>query len=433
MSHISESAEDLQLFHHGIKGMKWGVRREDGPDGTVSSNPSVKAQKRAARQEAKSQKRETKARVIESKVSKADVRISELQKELNSMPPKFRNMHARNVKMSELKELSSHRNRLQKDADAVRNGKMTRNQKLVVAGGIAVASVATMVAYGQMQQSGQLNSLKLRGEAFLKGETFDFAKNPAFAKTNMDADEVLENVVKGLNPHYKEMGGAMNCRRVSYAYELRRRGYDVTATPTSVGWGQSESGVINALTPGGKKKYGSASVSSMVVNPEKSIRSLIDGDTRSNPSTFMKNIKGSLRTDPNEVKEQFKDIPGMSKASGIPKKVLKGLKRSYADHNTRAPLKAEDLRSAFKDLPNGARGEVLWNFNKFGHSMSWEIFDGEPVIFDTQKAQRYSVDDAGISKMMKKWGESSEAEITRLDDVPIDPTFLSRWATNTKR
>lgn len=34
---ISESSEDFELFHYGIKGMKWGIRRKEGPDGTVSS------------------------------------------------------------------------------------------------------------------------------------------------------------------------------------------------------------------------------------------------------------------------------------------------------------------------------------------------------------------------------------------------------------
>jgi hypothetical protein len=30
------------LAHYGIPGMKWGIRRERGPAGTVSSNPAVK-------------------------------------------------------------------------------------------------------------------------------------------------------------------------------------------------------------------------------------------------------------------------------------------------------------------------------------------------------------------------------------------------------
>lgn len=34
---MSEDPADFELAHHGIKGMKWGVRRKDGPSGTVSS------------------------------------------------------------------------------------------------------------------------------------------------------------------------------------------------------------------------------------------------------------------------------------------------------------------------------------------------------------------------------------------------------------
>lgn len=34
---IPTSSEDLELFHYGIKGMKWGVRRPEGSDGNVSS------------------------------------------------------------------------------------------------------------------------------------------------------------------------------------------------------------------------------------------------------------------------------------------------------------------------------------------------------------------------------------------------------------
>lgn len=30
-----EHSSDLELFHYGVKGMKWGVRRPEGPDGRV--------------------------------------------------------------------------------------------------------------------------------------------------------------------------------------------------------------------------------------------------------------------------------------------------------------------------------------------------------------------------------------------------------------
>lgn len=53
---ISENSEELELFHYGIKGMKWGVRRPDGPDGTVSSRVRRK-EKREAKAAAKSEAR----------------------------------------------------------------------------------------------------------------------------------------------------------------------------------------------------------------------------------------------------------------------------------------------------------------------------------------------------------------------------------------
>lgn len=36
-----DNVDDV-LAHYGIKGMRWGVRRADGPDGNVSSNPAAK-------------------------------------------------------------------------------------------------------------------------------------------------------------------------------------------------------------------------------------------------------------------------------------------------------------------------------------------------------------------------------------------------------
>jgi hypothetical protein len=38
---VNDALVDDVLEHYGIKGMKWGIRRKDGPDGTVSSNPAV--------------------------------------------------------------------------------------------------------------------------------------------------------------------------------------------------------------------------------------------------------------------------------------------------------------------------------------------------------------------------------------------------------
>ncbi len=53
----------------------------------------------------------------------------------------------------------------------------------------------------------------------------------------------------------------MNCRRCTFAYEMRRRGYDVAATRTTNGRGQTAVGVYNALnTEGDIAKVGKLSM-----------------------------------------------------------------------------------------------------------------------------------------------------------------------------
>lgn len=39
---FAELKVEADAEHHGIKGQRWGIRRERGPEGTVSSNPAVK-------------------------------------------------------------------------------------------------------------------------------------------------------------------------------------------------------------------------------------------------------------------------------------------------------------------------------------------------------------------------------------------------------
>lgn len=41
---MSHEEFERTMAHHGIKGQRWGIRRKEGPDGNVSSNPSVKTE-----------------------------------------------------------------------------------------------------------------------------------------------------------------------------------------------------------------------------------------------------------------------------------------------------------------------------------------------------------------------------------------------------
>lgn len=42
---MSDSSKDLELFHYGIKGMKWGVSRDVGANGRVSGRAAKKIEK----------------------------------------------------------------------------------------------------------------------------------------------------------------------------------------------------------------------------------------------------------------------------------------------------------------------------------------------------------------------------------------------------
>lgn len=376
------------LMHYGVKGMKWGRRKKQD---TSSSSTSSKAdptvdEVKSAKDAAKAEKREARAKAFDGKAAKLNVSIKEIDAELAAVPPGF--IH--NYKRNNLKEaraiLERDRQLAEKSAKAVRDGKLTPTQKKVIVGAAVVTVAAAAIYMGTKVDSGEFNSMKLRGQAFLKGEKSPFRERADFADKNMSADQVYSKVVKGINPHYKTQGGSINCRRTAIAYELRRRGYDVVATPSNFGTGQSESGLINAVTPGKRNLTRTDSIMKMVGNGS-GLRGKAAGDTRTNPA----------------------DTASLSRTT------------------------VKTLTDAFSKQPDGARGEIVFNFGSFGHAMAYEIFGGKPVIFDAQKAQKYTVDDASLGKMFAKWGMAGAAEITRLDNIDLDLNFLSRWATHTTK
>lgn len=396
------------LEHYGTKGMRWGVRKEEetgertstgkivgrpstgkiGESTSTGKTKSVAPASVSALSE-KAQKR------VDKFMTRSDVmgtQISELKRSNEALagsrnPAKA---YERYVNDQSIKQLDKSQQRALKDAEAVKKGKLTSTQKKMIIGGVAVAGVLAYAAVVKGQQSGALNSWQLLAQARLQGQKVPFNVNKDLAR-KMDASELLNHVAKPVNPGYSKAGGKMNCRRSTYAYELRRRGFDVHATTSATGWGQSESGVINALTPGAKNFYRSRSVSDAVVKTGTS--SVARGDTRLTP------VKKIL-------------VDGL---------VNKDLLRSATASSSQKVL--EELAKQ----PNGARGEVLFKFPSFGHSMAYEIVDGKPHIFDSQKGTLYN---AATKMVESKWDGFNGAEITRLDNVELDYNFLSRWADN---
>lgn len=350
------------LAHYGVKGMRWGHRKDE-------------EQATADRQA----KREVKAQKFVNKAAAFQTRITALE---NSGMSKY----AISVRTDELKK---ERDRALSDADAKRQGKMTSTQKKVVIGASITAGLLATYLVQDTIQSGEATRLIAKGKEHFSGEEFKFKKNEKLADRNMSVDDIHERVVKHVNPDYGKMGTKMNCRRATFAYEMRRRGYDVQATKTTNGNGQTAYGLHKATTPS-----------------EKDFRT------------------GKIRTMKSFAKETF--------APDHEEKPLTSL-ISNLDAGSRERIPAgSNPKSIFEKLdqqPNGSRGElgVMWQMGG-GHSVAYEVFNGKAVIFDAQSGKKLETPEA----FTKALGNVKSAGFTRLDNIELNEEYLMKWMKNAK-
>lgn len=372
-----QEIEDF-LEHFGVKGMKWGVRNEDdgGSGRSGSSEPGLRSRLATRQAEAKARS----AANFTARAAKKKVRISEIDKEIASLPDGDRRAYYKKSNLKYERELTQR----QIDADMRQAGKiekarLTPTQKKVLIGAAVVGGVLAAHYLSNNHERIGANIRRIQSERTYGSQ---FRINKDLADTNLSASQIRERVSASVNPNFRSAGGQMNCRRSTFAYELRRRGYDVEATTSSMGMGQSETGLINALIKGDKNIFRRASLSSMVVST---------GDARSRPTAR------DLRANP-AFTEKVKDVAK--------------LKDALAKHGP------------------GARGEVVFNEEAFGHSLSWENIKGVPHLFDNQKGAHFPVTAEGLKKFADKWGHPKEMDITRLDNLDLDLNFLGQWVKN---
>lgn len=370
----SENLDDV-LQHFGTKGMKWGVRKS-------TSGSSDKD----ARREEKVKRLDAKAEGYRSKIS-------------NIQSQSVDGKRATKKQNSQIKKLAKKELQAIKDSKAKSEGKLTRREKQVLIGG---AIVATYAAYslGQAAQSGELNRLAMKGEAYLrKNSAPSFKKNSMFAKQFTDPDELFNSVVPGINDH-GAVGGKVNCRRATFAYEMRRRGNDVAATRTTSGLGQKSDGVFNAIHPN-EKIVGNSTLSGLRRDVKETYTKARAEQKGIKVDTPYMDFRNSLKANFTGMEEIDAKGPGMSN------RVFEGLAKQ----------------------PNNARGELAFNWSNGGaHSVAWEIVNNKPVIFDTQTGKMFKDPD-----MFKRYGDNiSAAAFTRLDDKPLNEDFLMRWVKNAK-
>lgn len=336
-----------ELTHYGVKGMRWGVRRSDEELGRA---------------------REKRAQKYEKKAADVDKEIARIQDS--------KRYTARTKKTLTQAHMATKTQALE-DAKAAREGRLTSDQKRMLKGAAIVGGIVLVVGAYSMQQSGEANRLRMKGKALIEGGDV-LKKNPKLGE-KMSVDQLMKNVVAPVNPDFGKPGAVMNCRRCTFTYEMRRRGYDVTSTKTLMGHGQTYLGLDAATAPGTK--------------PPKAT--------------------GILAT--------------LAKATVSKRNVNSAALGEEAVRGVAGDDLADNIFKSLRKMPDGARGElgVAWAAGG-AHSVAWEIVGGKPVIFDTQmgKTFRSGGDLAEYGAIIKN------AAVTRLDNRPLNDEFLLRWMKN---
>ena len=211
-----------ELVHFGVKGMKWGVRKQDDTSDRKTAKPI------SARREKKAKAKDAEAAATQSEIDRIRAKGKSVIPGLSG----FRNYQVNN--------LSTVRDQKLKDAADIREGKLTDGQKKALIG--AGIAAAVLIAYGSYKyvDSGKLNQRKTKDIPFKKNDLLTRKMGP---------DRLMKEVVAPINPDYGAPGTKMNCRRATMAYEMRRRGYDVQATLSRSATGQNPSSVIAVTDP----------------------------------------------------------------------------------------------------------------------------------------------------------------------------------------
>lgn len=271
------SASIDYLAHYGVKGMKWGVRK-DRSSSTRKSGPS-----------------------------KTSVNLEKAQN-IAKLPLNFVTPRA------------SVSNKLIEVGLAAAQGiPMKVAMKTAATSPMAIAGYAvTGLDSGAYRVPGAAAKNLVRG---------GWNKDASLAKSNMSVADIQKKVIAPINKDYPGLGTTNNCLRCTYAYEMRRRGNDVTATKTIFASGQTS------------------------VTARVQTKSLSGGTKIKNPTNT--GVKGVLLAKPPTSSHVMSTL-------------------------------AKQPNGSRGDL------QMRWGPLMGGHSVAYEIIGGKPHIFDTQSGKTYS-------------------------------------------
>jgi hypothetical protein len=207
------SVEDF-LAHHGVKGMKWGVRKDRNTGGLSPKQGEDGVRPLAKKLDESWFGRLSKANMERYNRKVVNKRIKKAMKDRHS--------------------------KAGSDSDAG-----PALALLALYGGVAVTAIGVQKVK-MYRDSGRKDAKKTGIK--------EFKKNPSLTK-KMTVTQLHSKVVKPINPDYGKPGTKMNCRRATMAYEMRRRGYDVKATESHYASGQTIKGLKNAAAIDKKEKF----------------------------------------------------------------------------------------------------------------------------------------------------------------------------------
>lgn len=355
-----------ELYHYGVKGMKWGVRHDKD---------------RKARRTAKR----------EARASKWDKKANEVQKKIDSLDRNSRSYsHQKKV-------LEKQKAKYEKIAQIKRDGKLTTGQKAALIGGALVLAYS---AY-KIADSGEFDSIITKGKAFVD-KTDLFKKNNVLASKNLDPKQIRDLVVSRINPDFGEFGTTNNCRRCTLAYEMSRRGYNVKATKTFHATGQNDMGLTAIIDSNSGYKLGPFSGITNTGRLGKRAISVVAEAAASKTDVDMSKGK---------------------KIFGIPVEQV----MSSVDFNKQDVFNTISQK-IMSENPDHARGEISITYkgSTAGHSIAWEIVNGAFTMFDCQAGEIIDSNDL----LKKFYPTMGSVQYVRLDDKDLDLDSLTKWVKN---
>lgn len=179
-------ASQLYLVHHGIKGQRWGVRRFQNKDGSLTA-------------------------------AGKDRYTSETI-----------NAHVHKSHRDKLVQKYESNGLTQKEAEQKADKRRKIEKAIAIGAAVTATALVTYGAYRYVKSGGGLSS-NVFLDSQLKRKTFE---SPDFEK-QMASD--LRKINHGLVGNFLLKGRDCNCSSCTVAYEMRRRGYDVIANTTKDG------------------------------------------------------------------------------------------------------------------------------------------------------------------------------------------------------